>query len=698
MGIYYHKRSHGLGKYLIATFLGLLLGWALACQPLAAQEMTPLQLSVAIKAKADSLYRRPSPTVTRRLALGVKALADLVALLEPALPAPLPPPPPVPIPSIVLSSISLTPALDTVQIGETVQFTTTGTWSDASTSVVIPAYSTSGGGSVSTGGLYTASLIPGTFKVFAAAGAKLDTSTVVIVSPPVLPPSPPGLPTLPQTLLTTTYSAPAGTVYHIAAGANLQTAINNAACGDRILLAAGAVYTGAFSLPNKSCSTYIEISTETTLPAAGTRVSLTSAANYATIRSAGSNLPALVAASGAGWYRIMGVKFDAASNVTSLGALVELHKDAMSNVNQLPHHIIFDRVVFEGHAALHVRRCLLLNAVSSAVIDSYLTGCHYLGADAQAILFWDTPGPLKIVNNFLEGSGENLMIGGADPQLTDVVPSDIEIRGNYFFKPAAWKTSGQWTIKNLLELKLGKRVLIEGNVFENTWAAGQAGYAIVVKSVNQSNTAPWSETSDVTIQKNIIQNAQHGIDISAHPEPYTVVKGNNIAVLNNLIWKLGTTSALGSGGGIGFLLDGATEGVFIRNNTVLGSTAHAVLLYGTKESQSSLQMQDNVFETWIKSADGFGWGTFALNGHLTTWAVDHNCFGIGYSNVIAEHPTNNTYSLTMGAIAFTSLSSGDVSLSASSVCKAVGTDSADPGVILSQVQAATLGSISGVWQ
>ena len=40
-------------------------------------------------------------------------------------------------------------------------------------------------------------------------------------------------------------------------------------------------------------------------------------------------------------------------------------------------------------------------------------------------------------------------------------------------------SAGQlWTIKNLLELKNAKLVLIEGNIFENCWKADQKGYAV----------------------------------------------------------------------------------------------------------------------------------------------------------------------------------------------------------------------------
>ena len=63
------------------------------------------------------------------------------------------------------------------------------------------------------------------------------------------------------------------------------------------------------------------------------------------------------------------------------------------------------------------------------------------------------------------------MFGGEDPWLEGLVPSDIEIRGNDIARPWSWwdqhpdHDGTRWTIKNLLELKNARRVLIQGNRF-----------------------------------------------------------------------------------------------------------------------------------------------------------------------------------------------------------------------------------------
>ena len=61
------------------------------------------------------------------------------------------------------------------------------------------------------------------------------------------------LPVAPQTF-DTTYSPPSGATITVAAGGNLQAALNSAQLGTTIVLQAGATYTGPFTLPAKTGS------------------------------------------------------------------------------------------------------------------------------------------------------------------------------------------------------------------------------------------------------------------------------------------------------------------------------------------------------------------------------------------------------------------------------------------------------------
>ena len=46
---------------------------------------------------------------------------------------------------------------------------------------------------------------------------------------------------------------------------------------------------------------------------------------------------------------------------------------------------------------------------------------------------------LSIINNYLEAAGENLMFGGSPSAIPNLVPTGIEIRRNYLYKPLRWK-------------------------------------------------------------------------------------------------------------------------------------------------------------------------------------------------------------------------------------------------------------------
>src|SRR5262249_27265628 len=141
----------------------------------------------------------------------------------------------------------------------------------------------------------------------------------------------------------------------------------------------------------------------------------------------------------------------------------------------------------------------------------------------------DNPmGPYKIVNNFLEASGEIILFGGAAATTT---ASDIEIRRNHFFKPLSWMpgapgfvggpSGDPFIVKNHFELKNAQRVLFEGNILENNWGGfSQSGKSIVLTPRNpfskgrDTNTCPVCKVADITIRYNTISHVGGGIGIA----------------------------------------------------------------------------------------------------------------------------------------------------------------------------------------
>jgi len=352
--------------------------------------------------------------------------------------------------------------------------------------------------------------------------------------------------------------APGKTVF-VQTGDDLQKALDDASCGDTVKLEAGTSFAGRFKLPKKSCDDthWIIIRTsapDNALPPEGTRIApcyagvaalpgrpafhCASDKNVmAKLTYAGRNeLAPLVFSDGANHYRFIGLEITRDPSEASIASLAAPDGPVAAD------HIIFDRVWMHGNAQDETRRGLFLSGTTyMAVVDSFFSDFHCIAregscVDAQTIAggSGDLPmGPFKIVNNFLEASGENLMFGGSRATHT---PTDIEIRHNYLFKPIIWMRGepgfaggpkgNPFIVKNLFELKNAQRVLFEGNLLENSWGGfSQTGFAMVLTPRNvyngpgRGNLCPTCLVTDVTIRDCVISHVGSGFLIANPPNP-----------------------------------------------------------------------------------------------------------------------------------------------------------------------------------
>lgn len=322
----------------------------------------------------------------------------------------------------------------------------------------------------------------------------------------------------PRAFLSFQYPALTGRTIVVGAADNFQSALNNAQRGDEIVLAAGATWEGNFILPAKSGTAadgWIVVRGEqaSRLAPPGTRVLPADAAVMPKIVTPNPK-PALAAAQNASGWWLVGLELTVQPLVREqqYGVLWLGEGGAPQlSLASVPSDIVVDRMYIHGQTTTNMSRCIALNSARTQISDSFITECHGKGFDSQAILGWNGPGPYKIVNNMLAGAGENVMFGGADPAISGLVPSDIEIRKNHFYTPLSWK--GVWTKKNLLELKNASRVLIEGNVFDGSWVDGQTGTAIMFRSANQDGRCRWCRTTDVTFRRNYVTHAAGAITL-----------------------------------------------------------------------------------------------------------------------------------------------------------------------------------------
>jgi hypothetical protein len=491
-----------------------------------------------------------------------------------------------------------------------------------------------------------------------------------------------------------TISVSAATV-NVPAGGNLQAAIDAARPGDEIVLQAGARYQGVIKLRRKDGNEWITIrsSALSQLPGAGNRVSPAHASLMPKIVAI-SGQPAIETDGAAHHYRLIGLEVMPETIQSGINSLIALGKDSQTSLDQVPHHITVESCYVHGHPGYTTRRGVALNSAHSEVRDSYLADFKEVGADSQAIMGWTGPGPYKIINNYLEAAGENIMFGGGDPLIPGLVPSDIEIRGNYLFKPFTWKHNHpsyagvSWSVKNLFELKNARRVVVEGNLMENNWASGQDGYGVVLTVRNQDGSAPWSVVEDVTFRNNIVRGVENGINILGRDNNQASEQTKRITISNNFFEHVMGQYHKGT-----FLQITEAEAITVTHNTV--TAEFALKAYG--KASPNFVYADNLFRSGFSHGDGVGGGMAMVTAYFPGSTFRRNVLPSATErDNISVLPVDNFYPRSEAEVGFVNTTAGDYRLALTSPFKGKATDSTDIGCDFVRLLAAAQNSATGI--
>lgn len=558
---------------------------------------------------------------------------------------------------------------------------------------------------------------------------------------------------LPRVYLQTSlaYTPAPGRAIHVNADGDFQAALDGAACGDTILLQAGATFSGVFDFPQKSCDDehWIIVRTsapDASLPPEGTRLTPC----YAGVASlpgrpafhcsSTHNVMAklifvnktgygpVVLDSGANHYRLMGLEITRAEGT-------ELVSNLITPTTHMPaDHIILDRVWVHGTTHDETTRGIYLAAVASAaVVDSYFSDFHCVAksgscTDAQAIGGGggDYPaGPYKIVNNFLEAAGENILFGGGAATTT---PADIEIRRNHLFKPLHWmpgqpgfvggSDGNPFIVKNNFELKNAQRVLFEGNIAEYSWGGfTQFGYSLAISPKNQAsgdeNVCPTCLVTDITIRYSTISHAAAGINIAnaLSDNGGAAAAGTRYSIHDITLDDLDNAFYQGAGPLI-LLLNGWSTNVLsdvsITHITGFGDPLHPVLTIGNDTSHP--QMSKFVFSNNLVVAgkypvwsSGGGKTNCAFYGiPITTINACFNPYMFRDNAIIgspanyppSKWPAGNYFPVDAAAVQFVNYKNangGNYQLLPSSPYKNAASDGKDIGADIDSIRAATAG-------
>jgi hypothetical protein len=534
-----------------------------------------------------------------------------------------------------------------------------------------------------------------------------------------------------------------GKTWNVRSGQSFQPILSSASCGDVIQLQAGSTFIGSFVIPAKSCddSHWIIIRTsapDSSLPPEGTRLTpcyagvsslpgrpglkCASTANVAArieFNGMGGSGP-LTFSSGSNHYRLIGLEVTRSASPADIFNLVQFLGPA--------DHVIFDRVWMHGTAQdATVRGVMLGPSRYVAVVDSFFTDFHCIArtsscTDAQAIVGGigdSSMGPYKIVDNFLESSGENIMFGGGR---ASTAPQDIEIRHNHMFKPLTWMkgqvgyvggTNGNsFIIKNLFELKSAQRVLLEGNILENCWGGfSQAGFAILLTPKNAGGCSS-CQVTDVTIRFNTISHVGAGLQIAnALSDSSTALDGQRYSIHDIVIDDIDGGKYDGPGE---FAQVSVQPGAPILQNVTINHVtafpSRTLFIIGDMVANSG-PMKNFVFTNSIVNAGvspvwSTGGGPANCAFHDVPLTTFSSCFSnstfaanaivaspAGFS--AAAWPAKNFFPASEAAVKFANYHDahgGDYHLQPSSPYKGKGTDGRDLGADLDAIHSASAGA------
>jgi putative Ig domain-containing protein len=582
----------------------------------------------------------------------------------------------------------------------------------------------------------------------------------------------------------------------VPAGGSLQAAIDQAQPGDVITLEPNATYVGNFKLPNKGAlSDYITIRSaapDSMLPGPGVRMTPKYAPQLPKIRSS-NNMSALRTATGANHWKLLFLEFQA--NVGGFGDIVALGAgdSTQTMLSQVPYGFVIDRIYMHGDPVFGQKRGISLHSRDTEVINSYIVECKAIGQDSQAIGGFNGPGNFLIENNHLEASTENVLLGGSDPMIPNLVTKHVTVRYNHMVKPLAWRnpimptptgvsaqavpgggslpagtysyriaarrksnqnnpatsassieasatiaagTTGgvtiswkpvsgaevylvygrtpggqtmywkttealitdtgaagtavgtpssvekpgyggtKWDVKNIFELKNAEDVLVEGNVFENLWIAGQSGYPILFTPRNQGKTAPWVVVQDVIFRYNIVRHTAGGVNILGvdNVAPTGSRLTNHINIHDNLFDDL-TSETFGAAKA--FQIGDGPEAVTINHNTIFTTDTTIVSFYGSPAMKFiyTNNMSEHRPYGLIGSGSALGLPT------LTTYAPDAViCNNILAGGPASKYPGCNYFpSVAEWSAGFVNYAGGDYHLRPEFSTKYPSTDGRDLG-------------------
>lgn len=473
--------------------------------------------------------------------------------------------------------------------------------------------------------------------------------------------------------------------------AALDIAKNRNTVSQKVIVPAGCRADGQIVLKVPVGNEMITLITSGTLPASHKRITTAEAGQLFTIRATIGNAPAIITdpAGTSHHYKLRGLILESSVDNNSILELGQASTE--DTAAKMSHHFIIQHCLIRptNEFSLQIGHSIIYNANDVSIIDNYIYPSSSNNQESHNLMAYTLEGRVVINNNYIGGAAANSMLGGAATIVRGMIPSNIEMRENYFFKPLVWKTSDpSWDgksrgVKNLWENKTGSNIVIRGNRFENNWTDGQAGRGIIIQATCDSGN--WASGNNIDFSYNRLVNSERGLNLRGS-EWRGIIQSRNIWLTNDLIETLAAQPLV------------LTQTGNVRFNHVTFTTQSD----RSASFDGGMRSYGFMYENSINFEGSFGWfggGTSltSLNKY-TPGHIFRDSLQVGGSSGNYGAPISGMqFPVNEAAVGFTNPASSDWSLSSGSIYKGDANDGTDPGVNWTNLQSVMANTISGNW-
>ena len=307
-------------------------------------------------------------------------------------------------------------------------------------------------------------------------------------------------------------------------GARLQDAIDAAAPGSTITLEPGRVYEGAITLNPKQGASADKVLTITTKGWSSKGqgwdglVTPADKPRMAVIRGAARSVAAVDVRSGpsSGFVTIVGVAFEA-TPPTGQGDIIRIGSGRDTDPSELPGHVTIREVLIQGDREFGQKRGIAANGQDITIDRLWCEEIFTPGQDSQCVGAWNGGQRVSVRHSYLAAGSENIMVGGAPVTTAAMQPSDWTIEDVILHKPLRWKQDARnRAVKNLLELKHGKRITVRRVLAVNNWRAAQTGRGLVIHYTTNGPCPACGNLEKVVIEDLVMLNVAGGVSFQGY--------------------------------------------------------------------------------------------------------------------------------------------------------------------------------------